>query len=163
MTSSLFDRLQRSGSMLQAEQELLDLAEGAIPILIALFSGEARNQFGVPYRQLGLPLRCAMEVASRLGQIAKPLEPYLRDELRKGDHVAAMALGSLGTLEQSTVEDLAESLDRGLDLSYESAIALIRCNEVENSAVRNMVAGSAKAAVVLTKVRSHSRQKNIKQ
>jgi hypothetical protein len=139
--------------MVQAEQELLALGEGAVPILSSLFSGEAGNDFGVPYRQLGLSLRCAIEVARRLGPAAKPLEEYLREEARRGDSVAAMALASLGTLERETVDVLAQLLTSGgLDASYEAARALILCGETSSTPVVNALASSARAATLIAQV-----------
>lgn len=147
--------------MIEAEQELLALADSAVPVLVTLFNGEARNQFGVPYRKLGLPLRCGIEVAARLGRIAKPLEPYLREELQKGDRSAAMALRMLGTLEHETVTALAASLLGDLDLSHESAYALVCCEEAEDPEVRKLVESSEKAKALLSWAASYlSRQKS---
>jgi len=139
--------------MMQAEMELLELGKDAIPILATLFAGEARNEFGVPYRNLGLPLRCAIEVARRLESDAKPLEPYLLKELKNGSPIAAMALGSLGTLDSESVEALALSLDGDVDVSYEAASALIRCGECANDAVRKTLSKSLRAANTLSKVK----------
>lgn len=137
---------------MQAEYELLALGEPAVSILASLFNGQARNEFGVPYRQLGLPLRCAIEVARRLGEIAKPLEPYLLEELKNGNHIAAMALGSLGTLAPLSVQVLAQSLNGDLDLSYESARALIACGESNNATVQELLTKSPKATATFAKV-----------
>lgn len=158
VTHTLFNRFGSPGSMIEAEQELLALGEAAVPILTTLFSGEARNEFGVPYRELDLPLRCAIEVAKRLGRIAKPLEPYLRDELKRGDHSAAMALSALGDLEQETVNALAASLHGDFDLSHESAYALVCCGEAENSEVRKVVESSERASALLSWAASYHKQ-----
>lgn len=152
MQHPYFHRFQATGTMLDAEQELLELGEAAVPVLASLFSGEACNEFGVPYRKLGLPLRCAIEVACRLGPVAKPLEPYLREEVERGDHVAAMALGMLGALEPKTVEVLAESLDAGLDLSSESARALILSHEGSSAPVVRALSRSERAAATFARV-----------
>ncbi len=152
MQHPYFDRFQSTGTMMQAEQELLELGDAAIPVLRSLFSGEARNEFGVPYRNLGLPLRCGIEVASRLGAVAKPLESYLRDEAKGGNHVAAMALGSLGALELQTVEVLAQSLCGDLDLASESARALILCREGDSSPVVQALTASKRAASMFSKI-----------
>jgi hypothetical protein len=160
VTHALFDRFESPGTMLEAEQELVSLGEAAVPILATLFSGEARNQFGVPYRKLGLPLRCAIETASRLGRIAKPLEPYLRDEVRKGDHSAAMALRSLGRIEQESVNALAASLLGDFDLSHESAFTLVCCGEAENPEVRKIVESSQKAATLLSRAAFYDKEGN---
>ncbi len=149
MQQSLFERFKSPASMMAAEQELLALGESAVPILETFFSGEAKNEFGIPFRQLGLPLRCALEVARRLGPIAKPLENHLRSELRAGHFVAAMALGSLGSLEESSVSELALSLSGDLDMSTESAVALIKCRQVENPLVLAAASQSEKVSEVL--------------
>ena len=161
MTRELFERFGNPGTMIEAEQELLALAEAAVPVLATLFNGEARNQFGVPYRKLSLQLRCGIEVAARLGRVAKPLEPYLREELQKGDRSAAMALRALVTLEHETVTALAASLLRDLDLSHESAYALVYCGEADNPEVRKVVESSEKAKALLSWAASHlGRQKS---
>jgi len=134
MTTVIFEQFLSPSTMMEAEQELLALGDQALPMLESLLTGDAKNRFGVPYRSLGLPLRCTLEVARRLGPVAKPLERYLRDELKRGDHVAAMALASLGKLEEASVVELAIVLkDRGWDLSLESALALVRCGAAQHS------------------------------
>jgi len=152
MTISLFEQFTSPATMIAAEQELLANPEGAVCILESLFSGQAKNQFGVPYRELGLPLRCALEVVCRLGPIAKPLEGYLASELRDGNFVAAMALGSLGNVAESSVAALVASLAGNGDLSYESAAALIRCGQAEHPLVVEVASTSKNAANVLHKV-----------
>jgi hypothetical protein len=67
MLSTLLDRLTSPTTMIDAEQELLALGVDAVPILASVLSGQAKNEFGVPYRVLELPLRCALEAAIRLG------------------------------------------------------------------------------------------------
>ncbi len=129
MTDSLFERFTSTATMMEAEFELLALKEGAVPILESFLSGEAKDRSGAPWRERGLPLRCALEVARRLGPVAKRLEPYLREQLKAGHSVAAMALRSLQTLEEASIAQLAESLGNtdDIDLPYESAAALIDC------------------------------------
>jgi len=143
--------------MMDAEIELLGQGLAAIPILESLFSGEAKNQFGIPYRELGLPLRCGLEVARRLGRLAKPLEAYLREELRSGNFVAAMALGALESLEDESISSLAFALNdsKSVDLPYESACALIRCGQSTHPTVTAVTSSSIRAAKVLEKVTTH--------
>jgi hypothetical protein len=152
MTTAIFEQFLDPSTMIDAEQELLVLGDQALPILESLLTGAAKNRFGVPYRSLGLPLRCTLEVARRLGPVAKPLERYLRDELRRGDHVAAMALGSLGQLEDASVVELAVVLKAGnWDLSMESAAALVRCGAVQHSAVLKVMNESPRARDRMTR------------
>jgi hypothetical protein len=85
MDNELLERLCNSATMIDAEQSLLRQQADAIPLLASVLSGDAKNSYGVPYRSLGLPLRCALEVAIRLGPAARPLESLLREELRQGN------------------------------------------------------------------------------
>src|SRR5436190_7659634 len=91
LTSAIFEQFLSPSTMMDGEKQLLALGDKAVPLLEAFLSGAAKNRFGVPYRTLGLPLRCALEVSRRLGPMAKPLERHLRDELKRGDPIAAMA------------------------------------------------------------------------
>lgn len=131
--------------MMDAEQELIALGADAVPVLEAVLTGALTNEFGVPYRRLGLPHRCALEVAIRLGPIARPLESLLRAELRDGYSVAAQALGRLGSVDDESIEELAAHLDydinkskglvEALDLTGECAAALFRLGHVEHPTV----------------------------
>jgi hypothetical protein len=159
MTDPTLELLLSPGTMVEAEYQLLSRGVESLPLLESLLKGEAKNRFGVPYRQLGLPLRCALEVVVRLGPIAKPLEVYLREELRHGNHTAAMALRSLGTLEQESIIQLAISLDGGLDLAMESATALLICGEAGHPAVLEVVSRSKAAASVLERAVNHERRR----
>lgn len=139
--------------MMDAELELI-ARDDAVHLLDDLFAGVAKNEFGIPYRDLGLPLRCALEVARRLGTKAKPLESHLRRELRSGHFVAAMALGSLGNLEIESVEDLALALGSDdFDLSCESAVALLKSGKADHPAVLAVQLNSASAARALARVK----------
>jgi len=129
---------------------------------VSILDGTAKNSFGVAYRDLGLPLRCAIEAASRLGPQAKPLEGLLVQELLRGSSPAANALGYLGGLEQSSVDALAACLDsRDSDLAMESAAALIRCNEVDHAAVVRATAQSARAAKNIALMQRHLQHEQI--
>jgi hypothetical protein len=153
---SYFERFLNPGSILEAEKELVALGEDAIPLLELLFSGLAKNHFGVPYRQLGLPVDCGIHVALQLGSMAKPLERHLRLELRNGNPYAATALGGLGSLEQQSVTELASALTKDLNIATESAAALIRCGQITNAAVVKVVAISAMASAAIQRAISKS-------
>jgi hypothetical protein len=140
--------------MLEAESALIQMGNNAIPLLEALLNGEAKNDFGVPYRNLGLPLRCGLEAIIRLGEVAKPLEALLAAELAKGQAVAATALGSLRSLNQASIDVLANSLDGDLDLAYEAATALVHCNEADNELVLSKISESKHASSLLFKART---------
>jgi hypothetical protein len=160
MSNAIFDQFLSPSTMMEAEQQLLALGDKALPMLESLLTGDAKNRFGVPYRTFGLPLRCTLEVARRLGPVAKPLERYLRDELKQGDHVAAMALGSLGQLEEASVVELAAQLkEKSCDLSLESALALVRCGATQHSAVLQAMNDSLKARDSMTRA-AHFQEKH---
>lgn len=159
MTHPIFERFTSTATMMDAEIELLERRADAVAVLETLFNGRATNDFGVPYRQLGLPLRCALEVARRLGSVAKPLEPFLRKELNDGHFVAAMALGSLGSLEEESIHSLANGLCGGLDMACESAVALIACGAENHPAVVSVLAHSEKAAQEFRRTEAFVKQK----
>ena len=141
----IFERFTNTATMMEAQQELLDQGEGAVDALAAFFSGEQANESDMPYRQYGLPMRCAIEVARRLGPLAKPLEAYLRAELDDGRFAAAMALAELGSLEEDSIHSLARRLRDGSDMGCESAIALIKCGAETHPAVTQVLANSYQA------------------
>ena len=93
--------------MMAAEIELLSRGLECLPILASILNESAVNEFGVPYGRLGLPRRCAQEMAIRLGSAAKPLEDLLTTDALNGHSAAVRALGMLGTLQFSSVEVLA--------------------------------------------------------
>lgn len=149
---SFFEQFLSPMTMVEAERSLIQMGKNAIPLLEALLNGDAKNDFGVPYRDLGLPLRCGLEVMVRLGQVAKPLEPAIAKELANGNPAAAMALGSLGSLEPASIAILANSLEGNTELSYESAAALLRCNESRNQVILAKINQSKQVEVILQKV-----------
>lgn len=169
MFTRFFEMFQNTSTMIEAECELLAQGENALPVLFSLFDGTAKNAFGVAYREIGLPLRCGLEVARRLGPIAKPLEFYLRGELNVEStysHVAAMALGSLGDLEEASIIALASSLDTveltaaggvsgHFELCSESAVALINCGARNHPAVLEVLDRSRAAAKIVAKIHSY--------
>jgi hypothetical protein len=144
---ALFERFLSPAERTLATAELASLGARAIPILELLFSGEAKNAAGVSYRLLGSPLDCALVAAGRLGPLAKPLEPYIREALDSGHIYAVEALRFLGALEEKTIEVLVEKLV-GSDslLSGESAATLVRCGAVNHPAVREVERTSPHAA-----------------
>ena len=172
-SNRIFERFQDTSTMMDAEYELLKQGEKCLPVLVSLFDGSAKNSFGVSYREIGLPLRCGLEVARRLGPIAKPLESYLRGELSARNSlsfVAAMALGSLGNLEEASIIALATSLDTvemtaaggvsgQLDLNAESAVALIKCGKDNHPAVLEVLDRSSAAAKSFASVQSFLRNR----
>ncbi len=147
--------------MMEAEEELLVEGVNAIPLLAELLEGTARNVHGVPYRALGLPLRCAVEVSGRLGPAAKPLERLLLDELARGYVPAAMALGRLGTLEERSVRALASCLESSdADIVAEVAVALINCGRIAHPAVVRITGSSKRAAIHVLQMQHYLARQN---
>ncbi len=64
-------------------------------MLQSILDGTAKNEFGVPYRDMGMPIDCALVTIKLLGVVAKPLEPLVRRELDAGHHYAADALTAI--------------------------------------------------------------------
>ena len=154
MNHQIFERFSDTSKMIEAEQELIALGADAVPILESFFDGSAKNHFGVPYRQLGLPMTCALETARRIGSLSKPLEFYLREELKNGNHTAAMALCSLRSIEEESVVALAESLSGDPILASESVVALIEHDKAGHSAVSKKLSESEPAAAIFKRVGS---------
>jgi hypothetical protein len=151
VTGQVFEQLLSPSTMLGGEQSLLAMKDEAIPLLRDLLDGTAKNANGVAYRNLGLPLRCVLEVASRLGPHARPLESLLVKELHAGSAMAAAALGGLGLVSEATVEALAASLASpagaqfDIDLPFEAGLALMRLGAFEHPSVLHLIKASKSA------------------
>jgi hypothetical protein len=159
MPNPIFESFLDPSTMLEAETRLLEQGVNAVPELRSLLSGESKNRYGVPYRDLGLPLRCALQVAMRLGPLARPLEPLLRDRLEQGDEAAARALGVLEVLDPATVRLLARQLDRYPDgIAMESARALIRCDCAGHPAVLQTLEASEAAETAWARAVAHMKR-----
>jgi hypothetical protein len=141
-----YERSLVPGERALAVSELTDRGLDALPVLEALFNGEARNQWGVPYERLGVPVDCGLIVAARLGPLAKPLEDHLRTRLQQGHVYAAAALGALGKLGNTSTIALAAALQQPAVASAEAAHALLCCGADEHPAVKAIVAKSPQAA-----------------
>ncbi|MGH6760833.1 MAG: hypothetical protein ACRECW_04475 [Phyllobacterium sp.] len=140
----LFEKLNSVATMLEAERELISSGEAAVKRLEALFDGSSRNNWDVPYRKLGLPLQCALEVVVRLGPIAKPLEPYIVAELPNSE-VAARALGALNSLAPSSVYALAMTLNADQLVASEAALTLVKHGQDRDPSVNRVASRSAAA------------------
>ncbi|MBN3727000.1 hypothetical protein [Burkholderia sp. Ac-20379] len=144
MSLEIFEKLLNPVTMMAGEQEILSLGEGAVPLLRGLLDGSARNAFGVPYRNLGLPLRCALEVAMRLGERANGLEALIVLELQRGDPTAAKVLAEFRRVSESAISGLSEALtSENIELRYEAAYALMQLNcDFHPAVVRNLAQSS---------------------
>ncbi len=129
---------------------LLGKGQGAVPLLHSFFTGKARTASGLPCRDLRQALICAVEVAARLGERAKPLESHLRELAGRHSDVAIRALGRLGSLEEASVAVLTDIVtgDSGGDLlmAYEAAASLLRCGLRDHPLVVQACAESSQAA-----------------
>lgn len=148
----LFESFLNAGST--APGELANLRERALPILVALFTGEARNAFGHPYVSIGA-LDRGLVTAKLLGPLARPLEPYLRDALVRKHLHAAEALAALGSLEEASILELSrcvvavETSPVDWDLAFEAATALLRAHADRHPAVEKIAAGQGRAATLM--------------
>jgi hypothetical protein len=145
MLNPIFESWQSSKEMMDAEMELIAMGDGAVPLLRDFFTGTAKNAQGVAYRNMPLPLRCALEVCCRLGPLARPLEGYLIAELEAGHWVAASALESLGEVSEEAIKALAANIDpkagpnSSIDLAFQSAQALARLGATQHPSVLQAV------------------------
>lgn len=78
-----------------ATHELAAHGQNAVPILRSILNGEAKNEFGVAYRRLGMPVDCSLVTICMLGRIASPLEEFVRAELKAGHAYAEDALRAI--------------------------------------------------------------------
>ena len=148
-----FERFLTPKERARATSELASRGADALPVLEALFSGQAKNERGVPYLSLWMAVDCGLVAAARLGALAKPLEAHLRAALRQGHHYAAPALGALGSLDEESIVALARALDDGkIDMAFESAFALIRCDALQHASVKQIVSKSSGAGKTLERV-----------
>lgn len=151
MSSVIFEQLLSPSTMMEGEKALLAMGKDAVPLLRDLLDGTARNKYGVAYRNLGLPVRCALEVALRIGSSARELEPLIVKELLCGSEAAARALGHLGGAEEETIEALVICLDppdlrhSDVGLPVEASVALIRLGFSEHPSVLHRTETSHRA------------------
>ncbi|WP_158755697.1 hypothetical protein [Dyella sp. S184] len=152
MPNSIFEQFLSPAGRAAATSELASRGALALPVLVSLFDGSARNNYGIPYRQVGVPLDCGLVAARSLGVAARPLEPFLRNELRAGHPYAAGALGALGLLSDESVCALAEALRSDPLIACEAAAALSLCSATNHAAVKEVSASSTIANKALAVV-----------
>lgn len=126
-------------------------------LLRSLFDGTATNKSGIPYRQLGIPIDCALVAVAYLGPIAKPLEPYLREEVRSGHPYASSALAVLGILQDESVAALASQLDAEHLLAAEAANALVCTGNNQHIAVKAAMMRSTRAKDAIQRAEKYGR------
>jgi hypothetical protein len=155
MESSFFERFLSPAERAKATCELASMGKDALPILKALFDGEAVNKWGVRYRDLGMPLACSLVVARKLGPEAKSLERFLRDAVLSGHMYALAALGALGTFEEASIAALSGSLSsEDFLFSIEAAEALHIAGLTNHPSVVRELQISPRAAAWLHRIKS---------
>jgi HEAT repeat protein len=154
MESSFFERFLSPAERAKATCELASMGKDALPILKALFDGEAVNKWGVRYRDLGMPLDCSLVAAQRLGPEAKSLERFLRDAVLSGHRYAPAALSALGILEEASIAALSKSLSsEDLLFSIEAAWALYIAGLTNHPSVVRECQISPRAATRLHRIK----------
>lgn len=138
-----------------ATHDLAALGAAAVPVLGAIFSGAARNQFGVAYRDTGQPLLCSFVTAGLLGTLARDLEPYLRAGVQSGHVYAVDAIARIGPISEGSIQALAQCLREKSLIAMEAAAALKACGELSNPIVTAVVASNAYAARVVERASSY--------
>lgn len=94
-SAAFLEAFQSPRDRAQATHELARHGVDALPLLRAILDGEAKNEWGVAYRRLGMPVDCALVTISMLGALAKPLEYLVRQELAAGHPYATDALSAI--------------------------------------------------------------------
>ena len=126
------------------EKTLAGLGKEALPVLESFFSGKACNRWGVAYRAFsGHAMRCVFATIFLLGPVAKPLEPWIRAELKNRDPMCADALAALEVLEPESIEALAFCVRQPDDMAWQAASALIKCGYGAHPAFQDAVASLA--------------------
>ncbi|HVH36302.1 MAG TPA: hypothetical protein VM847_19550 [Tahibacter sp.] len=97
--SNIADRYCRAflspANRARATHELAAHGAAALPVLQSILSGEARNEFGIAYRRLGMPVDCALVTIQLLRTTARPLEDLVRAEVAAGHRYAEDALRAI--------------------------------------------------------------------
>ncbi len=155
ISERIFESFLQPGERASATHQLADLGIDSIPILESLFSGEAKNRWGVSYIKLGMPLDCGLVTIKLLGVLAKPLELFVRECLHSGNIYAAEALREFGTLDEASIIELAACLgnNKNVNLAFEAAHTLYCCRAQEHKAVLKVVNSSPFAAQILSSVK----------
>jgi hypothetical protein len=85
----------RASDRSRATHELAARGSEAVPILRSILNGEAKNEWGIAYRRLGMPVDCSLVTIKRLGAVASPLEDLVRAEIAAGHPYAEDALRAI--------------------------------------------------------------------
>ena len=152
-----FERFLSPTERATATNELAELGTAALPILELLFTGKAKNNFGVPYNEL-IALDCGYITCKLLGVLAKPLENYIRVGIQKNHPYAIEAAGKLMNLEEKTIIALAEALNRN-PFGNDAAYVLVQYNEHKNVAVKAIVKDNKEATLMIGRAENYLNKK----
>ncbi|RUS93962.1 hypothetical protein DSM106972_094990 [Dulcicalothrix desertica PCC 7102] len=155
LAGQIFESFLHPGERAIATHKLSSFGVNAIPVLESLFSGEAKNSWGVSYSRLGMPIYCGLITAKLLGSLAKPLEPFIRECLHsaEGGMYAVEALRAIGTLDETSIVELAACLNKNTSLAWEVAYTLHCCGAEKNEAVIEIANSSQKISRILIDAR----------
>ena len=147
-----FEKFLSSAERLGATYELASLGKDALPILESLFDGSAKNKFGVPYSQIGVT-SCGYLTCELLGNVARPLEYYIRLGIEEDECYAISAAGFLLQIEDETALALARALVR--NPYSEAGASLIRCSKTESFGVVEIINSNTIAAKSFEQTKSY--------
>jgi len=133
---NFFERFLSPKDRGNAVHELAEMGEDAVPILDALFSGEAKNQFGSSYKNIGA-LHCGFVTVKKLGILAKPLEKFIREGIKNDNLYAIEAAGAMVELELETEKALARAVIR--NKVGEAIYSLVRCGSHKRTEIISML------------------------
>jgi hypothetical protein len=153
LENKVFEALN-SNDGLAVMKELESLGDGAIPLLEAVLSGEAKNKFGVAYGNLGMPLTRALIVARHLGPKSKPLEKYFIIELNNKHREAPSTIGALADISDEGIEALIGSLGDDILYSLEVATVLKKLGLLNHVSVQRAMAISPVARKAIEAVKN---------
>ena len=154
MAVETFERFLNPADRANAVAELSEKGGEAVSLLLSLFEGTAKNDFGSPYKDIGAS-ECGFEVAVRLGPRAKPLERHLRDGSRARYPTAVAALGNLERLDQPSVDTLVEAVRSGrAAVQAEAAAALLKQGLGEHPCLAELERSSDAWLSFLTRLRA---------
>lgn len=159
MAAEIFERFLNPADRAKAVAELSEKGDDAVSLLLSLFEGTAKNDFGSLYKDIGAS-ECGFEVAQRLGSRAKPLERHLRDGSRARYPAAVAALGNLEHLDQPSIDTLVEAVRSGRAvLQAEAAAALLKQGLEEHPCLAELERSSDAWRLFLTRLRAqHAHQ-----
>jgi hypothetical protein len=105
--NQFFEDFLNPGKRHIATHQLAALGKEAMPILRSLFSGEAKNRWGIPYIKIGA-LDAGLVTVGLLGSLAKSLEPFVREYIIVGHPYAPEALRQMGAIKKAANHEIEQ-------------------------------------------------------